>query len=172
MADHRPNDPGVARIILQAQQLNEERNEQRRLAFRRIRNRECMATMMLGTASLSLGVVLMTVTLVGLSGKSFGSLSLPQQVLVEATPRQLVSRFDSETNQMVSEPARVVWGSICLPSMECAWLGVVGLALGLMGLGSASRRREFSWSSAIGTSLILLTLVIVNIAVLVLDLVP
>jgi hypothetical protein len=165
-------DPGVARIILHAQELNLERDEDRRMASRRMRARTSTATMMMGSASLALAIVMVMVTLTGFLGISFASLSASHQVWVEAKPTRLEYHLDPQTNKMVSEPALVAWGRICLPSAECAWAAVMGLALGLMGIALSSRRREFSWSSAIGITLILLMLVTANVTVFVLRLGP
>ena len=172
MADHRSTDPGVAQIIRQAEKLNQEHLEKRRIAARRQRARGSTGAMMMGTASLSLAIVLSIVTLTGFFGISFASLSVSQQILVEAQPIRMVARWDPNTNQKVSEPDLVVSGHICLPSTECAWVAVAGLALGVMGLVLSSQRRRFSWTSAIGIALILLILMVVNVTVCVLRLRP
>jgi hypothetical protein len=154
-------DPGVARIILKAQALNEDR---RRADLRKLR-RESMAAMMLGTASLSLASVMMIVTFMGLFGMSFGSLSEPREVMVRRTATGFIDRWlsvsDSERREIVPAGEFVSGGRILVPSNDCSRLAFLGLVLGGMGLALSVQRRKFSWSSALGLTLVLVMMVTV-----------
>ena len=94
----------VERII----RSSEERDQAHLAAFRgRLLPRETMATLMLGTASAALAIVMLIVTLLGLLGISFQPWSEPREVMVETTPPRYTSRFDPLTNSYVSEPVLV-----------------------------------------------------------------
>jgi hypothetical protein len=148
----------VERII----RSSEERDQAHLAAFRRrLLPRETMATLMLGTASTALAIVMLIVTFLGLFGVSFQRWSKPREVMVETTPPEFTRRFDPLTNSYVSEPVLVSAGRIFVPSPECDLLACFGFVLGGIGLAESLRRRKFSWLSAIGFTLMLLMMLIV-----------
>jgi hypothetical protein len=114
---------------------------------------------MLGSASLGLAIVMVTVTFLGLIGMSFPPFSEPREVTVEATPRRFTTRIDR--GQYVSEPVLVSAGRIFVPSSNCARLPFAGWLLGGIGITVSWRRRKCSWLSAIGVTLMLLAMMIV-----------
>ena len=118
-----------------------------------------MATLMLGSASVALAIVMLVVTLMGLSGKSFRPWSEPRDVMVETG--KWAGRFDWRTNTYVSEPELVSAGKIFVPSAECDALAFLGFILGVIGIAVSLQRRKFSWLSAIGVTLMILVMVIV-----------
>ena len=137
--------------------------EQARLrAFRRrLSPRETMATLLFGTGSVTLGIGMLIVTLLGLLGISFQPWSEPRIVMVEATPRQFTSRFDPKTKNYVTEAVLVSVGRVFVPSPDCVLPQLMGYVLGGIGLAVSLRRRKFSWLSAIGVTLMLLSMMIV-----------
>jgi hypothetical protein len=152
VAKSRCTDPGVARIILRALELNEDR----RKAFLRKLRRENMATMMLGTASLSLAIVVVVATVMGLLGIPCGQWSEPRSVLAHKAATGFIDRWLSLSDSDVNASMLVPSGRIYVSSAACDLLAWSGLALGGMGIALPLRRRKFSWLSALGLTLILL----------------
>jgi hypothetical protein len=138
LADYRRP---IGQIIRSAARLKEARAVAVR---RRLLRRETLATLMLGTASVALGIVMFMVTLLGLAGIPFRPWSEPRERFVETTPEHFVSA-----------------GSVFVPSPECDQLAWFGFALGGLGVALSLRRRKFSWLSAIGFSLMLLMMLVV-----------
>ena len=157
MADHRSTDPGVARIILKAQELNEDR----RAALLRKLRRENMGSMMIGVLSISLAVVVSTVTMMGLAGIPFGSLSAPYEVLVKTKATRNVDRWTSIYDGTVPGNSLVPAYRIYVPSAACERLAFLGVAIGGIGLVWSWKLRTIAWSSAIGVILILSMMVVV-----------
>jgi hypothetical protein len=82
--------------------------------------------------------------------------------MVEATPRRFIVIYDSVSGTYKSVPDLVSSGRVFVPSDDCQRLAWVGLVLGGLGLAVSLRRRKFSWSSAIGFTLMLLMINIVG----------
>ncbi len=152
MGYHRPADAEVERIILKAQELYEDRLRANRPNLRR----ENMASMIVGTASLALAIVVAVATILGLLGVPCGQWSEPRQIMVEASPPRFVSHLDLGSLDWVSEPVLVPSRKIWVPSHDCAGLALLGAILGGMGIVLSLQRRKFSWLSAIGFTLIVL----------------
>jgi hypothetical protein len=89
---------------------------------------------MLGSASAGMALIMLTVTFMGLYGVSF---------------------------REWSEPKFVFAGKIFLPSRQSMAISFCGLIIGAIGLGLSLRRRTFSWLSALGLGLMLLTMAVV-----------
>src|SRR5262249_24232110 len=80
--------------------------------------RETMGTLLLGTASAALAIVMLIVTLGGLSGFPIAPWTVPRQVMVAANPASFTT----------GPPGLVSSGRICVPSPHClrmAWLGLI-----------------------------------------------
>ena len=131
----------------------EERDQAR---WRRLFAHETIATLMLGTASVGLGIVMLVVTSLGLAGHAFRPWSEPRERMVETTPPQYRRSLDLRTMNWVSEPVLVSAGRVFVPSRECHLMAWVGVVLGGIGLGVSLRRRRFSRLSAIGFTVTLL----------------
>ncbi len=142
MDDNRSTDPGVARIIAKARDLNRKRLRERLRAFRRTLRSETMATMMLGSGSLALAVVMTIVTALGLLGISFQAWSKPRVFPVTSGTATVLTK-------------------ILVPSDDCAVLAFLGLIFGGMGIALSVKQRKFSWLSAIGFTLTLVMMLIV-----------
>jgi hypothetical protein len=127
---------------------------------------------MLGTASLALAIVTLTVTLLGLRGIPFPRWSESREVMVETSPPTFTVRFDRETNRQVTEPVLVSAGRVFVPSAECGLLAFVAFVLGAIGIAVSLRRRKLSWLSAIGIIVSLLTMWIVVASGTLMRLVP
>ena len=137
----------------------EEREQARLAAFRRrLLPRETIATLMLGTASVTLAMVVLVVTLLGLFGIGFQRWSEPREVMVETG--RFITIYDPK-NGDVTEPVLVSAGRVFVPSPECVLAACMGLVLGGIGLAVSLRRRKLSWLSASGFSLTLLMMMIV-----------
>ncbi len=161
MADHSSTDPGVERILLQVQELNEDRDRDRRRDLRRrLLLHETTATIMLGSASLALAIVMVIVTLMGLFGISFESWSEERRLLVQS-PTSVTGSSAPILRTVATGPVIVASRKVWIPSDDCTFLAFLGLALGGMGIGLSLLRRDFSWLSAIGFTLILLMMVTV-----------
>jgi hypothetical protein len=117
--------------------------------------------MMIGIASLALAVVVAVPTILGLFGIPCGQWSEPREIMAEATPPQFVRSMDPVTKQYVNVPQLVPSGKIWVPSHDCARLALLGLTIGGTGLALSWRQRKFSWSSALGLTLLLLIVVTV-----------
>ncbi len=158
MGHRRVSDPGVARVIDRASQLDQERERRLRIAFLRS---ETMATMLLGCLALTLAIVMLISTLLGLYGIPTGSLSTPVTQLIKTTAflqvPDSVALIDPGTGVTSYYIQRRVW----LPSNDCVLISFVGLFSGLAGLLISLRRKKFSWLSSIGIALVLLTMLIV-----------
>jgi len=98
---YRPIHPLIEQTIRHA----EERDQDRRRAFRRmLRPREDLATLMLGTASVALAMVMSIVTLMGLRGISFRPWSVPRDVMVEAKPPRFTDVYDPVSRRYAGVP--------------------------------------------------------------------
>ena len=111
----RCTDPGVERIILRAMELNEDP----RAAFLRKLRRENMATLMLGSASLSPAIVVVIATVMGLLGIPCGQWSEPRSVLARNGATGFIDRrlslSDGELNWSMLVPS----GRIYVSSPAC-----------------------------------------------------
>jgi hypothetical protein len=123
-----------------------------------LRPRESIATLMLGTASVSLAIVMLLVTILGLRGRAFAPWSEPRELLVEAVPRGYEVVPDPQSHELVTLVKLVPAGRVWVPSSEAAALAMLSWALAGLGLVVAWRRRHFSWLSAIGLVLSLVTM--------------
>jgi hypothetical protein len=126
-----------------------------------LRLRETLGTMLLGTASLSLAIVMLIVTFAGLLGVRIERLSERRDVMVESTPPKFISDWDPEIQRWVSVPVLTLSRSIWVPSDDCERLALLALVLGEVGLALSLRRRQLSWLSAIGFALALLAVLVV-----------
>jgi hypothetical protein len=108
------------------------RRARRRDRRRRLRPRDSLTTLMLGTASAALAVVVFAVTLLGLLARTGARWHQPRSIGGVKT--------------------------IYLPSPDTLGLGFLGMALGALGLLVSWRLRQLSWASAFGVALILLAL--------------
>jgi hypothetical protein len=110
------SDAGVARVINRASQLQEERVRRLRIAFLRS---ETMATMLLGCLALTLAIVMLSASLLGLYGIPTGSLSTPVTQLIRTTAFRpapdSVALFDQATGITSYYIQKRVW----LPSNDC-----------------------------------------------------
>jgi len=123
--------------------------------------REDLATLMLGTASVALAMVMSIVTLMGLRGISFPPWSVPRDVMVKASPPRFTDVYDPVSRRYAAVPKLVSSGKVFVPSSVCCGLAFLGLVLGGIGLAVSLRRRKLSWLSAIGFTLMLLMMAIV-----------
>jgi hypothetical protein len=142
--------------------LYDEREEARdRALWRRLIPRETIGTLLLGTLSVALAVVMLLVIVLGLFAKSLPPWNEPRSVMVEAVPRQFITTYDSDLHRNVRVPLLVSSRRIWVPSTDCHRLVWLGLVFGAVGIAMSLRRREWSWLSAIGFALMLLSLNIV-----------
>jgi hypothetical protein len=114
------------------QELLRQYQAHRRARRRGLRPWDSVTTLMLGTMSAALAVVVFAVTLMG---------------------------FRAGTGSRWHEPRWISGvGKIYLPSPYTVSLGCLGMILGVLGLSLSWRRRKLSWPSAFGVALILLAL--------------
>jgi hypothetical protein len=117
---------------------------------------------MLGTASVSLAIVMLIVTILGLRGLAFEPWSEPRDVLEEPVPLAIVEYWDPHSGEYVLGVKLVSSGTrVWVPSCEAVPLLILSWALGGLGLVAAWRKRHFSWLSAIGFIISLVTMAIV-----------
>jgi hypothetical protein len=131
--------------------LERARREARRAAgVRWPRPRDSLATLLLGTLALGLGLVTLGATLAGIAGIPLPSWNQPRGVLTEAKPRQYEFFWDSELHREASRVKLVVATIILVPSSYCVGVSLVGAAFGCAGFALAIRRRRLSWVSVAG----------------------
>src|SRR5215469_4987109 len=83
--------------------LERERREARRAAgVRRPRPGDSLATLLLGTLALGLGLVALGATLAGIAGIALEPWNQPRYLLTEAKPRQYVETWDPELGEQVN----------------------------------------------------------------------
>jgi hypothetical protein len=125
--------------------------EVRRAArVRRPRLRDSLATLLLGTLALGLGLVTLGATLAGIAGIPLPPWNEPSRMLAEATPRRYMSVWDPELGENVWGVKMVVAATILVPSRSCVGLALLGAVLGLAGFVLAIRRRRLSPVSMAG----------------------
>jgi hypothetical protein len=169
MPEHRSPDPGVSRILLKAQELNRVRDQVHRRAVLRMLQLESTGTLMLGTASLALAVVMTIVTVLGLFGIPVRNWSQPRTWVIQTTPGAGTTASPGGPGSLAGgATSRKVW----VPSDDCTLLGFLGLILGGAGIGLSLRRGKFSWLSAAGFVLILLMMLLVVSCGLAMNLMP
>jgi hypothetical protein len=163
MAKDKPADPGVSRILLRAAALDQERQRANRSAVLRMLKLESTATLMLGTGSLALAIVMTIVTIVGLFGIPVANWSQPRTWVVQS---------GAAVGASVGLTRMVGTRKIFLPSNDCVLLGLLGLVLGGLGILLSLQRRRFSWLSAVGFTLILMMMMLVIVCGTVMNLMP
>ncbi len=135
--------------------------------LRSLRPRETLATIMIGTASCSLGYVALIATILGLNGQSLPPWNETLEVMTEAVPRQYESHWtpDGPSEHYVK---MVVGTTVLIPSAYTAGLGVLGSLLGVAGLVQSRRFHQLSPLSAVGFALpiVILLLMFAHISVL------
>jgi hypothetical protein len=140
-----PRDPIYHRAIERVR-----REERLAAPARRRVPRDSLATLLLGTLSLGIGLVTLGATLAGIAARPLAGWNRPVEVLAEATPRQFEVVWDSELGRQVSRVKLVVATTILVPSPSCVAVALIGAALGGAGVALGLRRRRASWSSGAG----------------------
>jgi len=132
--------------------LERERREARRAAgVRWPRRGDWLATLLLGTLAMGLGLVALGATLAGIAGIALEPWNQPRDVLTEAKPRQYEeSSWDPELGRKDWRVRLVVATTILVPSPSCVGVALVGAAFGLAGFALALRRRRLSSVSVAG----------------------
>jgi hypothetical protein len=133
------------------------RAARRKAVLRTKQTSEHTLTLMIGVSSLSMWLVFVVVMAGGLYGRSFGALSEERTVWAHRTATGFIDRWFSVLDN-VGERDLIRSGTIWVPSAECHTLAIVGLMMAVAGVALAGSRREFSWSSALGLTLIILLL--------------
>jgi hypothetical protein len=140
----------------------EERRQTDRAAFlRKLYPSETVTTVILGTASFALAILTLTATVRSLYGRSFYPLTEQRQVMVEASPGRFNGRVDQQTKNRSTGPVLVSAGTVFVPSRKCIMLALVGFMLGVTGVATSWQLKKFSWLSAVGFTLNLVTMLTV-----------
>ena len=155
MPDLRPTRLSLERIWGRSEEREAARIARARGTARANRFRENVGTMMLGTSSLAMAVVMSVVTLGGLLGVIREPWTERRVVLVEKQPREVISRQDPATGQYSSEVVYVDAGYIGMPTGNTVLLGWLSLILGGIGLALSVRERRFSRLCAAGFAMTL-----------------
>jgi hypothetical protein len=158
MGDRRVVDPGVAQILDRAVRLEAERDRRLRSSFLRS---ETMVTMMLGTTAFTLALVMLTVSLMGLWGIPNGSLTTLHQLVTRAPAGVASPGSTEEFDPVTGRTSYVLIRPIWLLSNDGVVLSLAGFLAGGLGILISVRRRKFSWLSAVGFALIVLTMLLV-----------
>jgi hypothetical protein len=119
----------------------------------RLRFRETMATLALGSGSLCLAIVMLVAIMAGLFGRAIEPWTEPRFVWVEKAPPEFVLTRDPLSNEYESTRVLVPSRQIAVPSRECHLLAFLSLVLGGIGLLLSIRRRYVSWVSFAGFTL-------------------
>ena len=107
--------------------LERERREARRAAgVRWPRRGDWLATLLLGTLAMGLGLVALGATLAGIAGIALEPWNQPRDVLTEAKPRQSVQVWDPKLGRQGSMVKLVVATTILVPSSSCVVVALVG----------------------------------------------
>jgi hypothetical protein len=131
--------------------LERERREARRAAGVRWPSYgDSLATLLLGTLAMGLGLVALGATLAGIAGIALEPWNQPRDVLTEAKPRQYEWARDPELGREVRRVRMVVATTILVPSPSCVGVALVGAAFGLAGFALALRRLRLSSVSVAG----------------------
>jgi hypothetical protein len=133
-----------------------EDRSRRALLLSRLRPRETMASLMLGSLSVALAIIPVAVTIIGFRGGSIPPFSEARDVLAETGSFE--SGYDPETKKLISIPVLVRAGRIFVPSAQCELQAFVGLVLGAIGLALSVCRQKFSWLSVLGIAFALFLL--------------
>jgi hypothetical protein len=150
MPDLRPTRLLLERIWDRTEAREAARIARARITYRANRFRENVGTMMLGTSSLAMAIVISVVTLGGLFGVIREPWTERQVVLAEKKPREVISRRDPATGQYSYGVAYVDVGYIGMPTGNTVSLGWLSLILGGIGLALSMRERRVSWLCAAG----------------------
>ena len=132
------------------------RREEAEATARRLRPRDSLVTLMLGTLSLGLGLAAFTSWIGGIAGGP-SSWTEPYEVMAESNPPRYWYAWDPDLGEQVRLRVRVRAAIIPIPSAYCqasAWLGA---ALGGAGVAIGRRRRRLSYACLAGLVLGLLT---------------
>jgi hypothetical protein len=126
------------------------REARRAAGVRWPRHGDSLATLLLGTLAMGLGLVALGATLAGIAGIALEPWNQPRDVLTEAKPLQYVDAWDSELGWEVRRVKLVVATTILVPSSSCVGMALVGAGFGLAGFALALRRRRLSSVSVAG----------------------
>jgi hypothetical protein len=141
----------MSRFVIYHRIIERARGDARRAAgVRWPRPRDSLATLLLGTLALGLGLVALGATLAGIAGIPLAPWNEPSDVLTEAKPRAYVFVWDSELGRYVGSVKMVVATTILVPSSSCVGVALLGAALGFAGFALAIRRRCLSPVSMAG----------------------
>src|SRR3954449_7138950 len=86
VTDSHSTEPIIEQIMRNAGERDQARRRVSRRSIR-LRFRKSMATLLIGTASVGLAIVMLIVTVLGLFGLSIEPWTEPRKVLVEKSPR-------------------------------------------------------------------------------------
>jgi hypothetical protein len=151
----------VNSFIQGLRQKAEDLEARRKRRTREFHRSETVMTSMIGSASLALALVVLAVTLAGITGVAWQPWTERRDMLTEKVPRVILSRHDFATNTWIREPEMIVARTIYSPAQHCRVLACLALGLGFIGLLCGWRRRQFSWLSTLGVSLAFLSIVLV-----------
>jgi hypothetical protein len=103
---------------------------------------------MLGSTSLALAILVLSVSVAGIVGVSLAPWTERHDLMVEAVPRRYEYQLGSDGLNRVRTPVMVLWNTIYSPSLQCRVIACTALLIGGIGLSLGWRRRRFSWLCA------------------------
>lgn len=156
------------RIIRAAEAHDARRRNVRPMA---LHARDSLATLMLATLAVALGLVVLGTTLVGLFGAPLDRWNEPCPIMTSSVPPQFTYHEDPGTGHVSRLEIQVVGRTIYTPTNYCAFVALMGMVLGGIALIMSRSRRGFSAIAAIGVGLCLMSIWLPSVAFFVLNLI-